>query len=150
MRALMTALALCGVLLGCLLGTSRAQQPSQTFDLAACNMSDFQGVFMAVRHKQDATHWLVDGWYAIPDGGCTFIGTYTRDSVYYYAESNDGAYWSAGDNDQTGQAECINHNQWFHVAAGSACASDQASVKFRLIQVPANEARHTQTLTGKK
>src|SRR5262249_36024248 len=50
------------------------QKPNPTFELAMCNLSDFQGVFVALRHKQDAQKWTVDGWYAIPDGGCTFIG----------------------------------------------------------------------------
>jgi uncharacterized membrane protein len=149
MKALTTALAVCGVLVFFLFGPSRAQQ-GQTFELAVCNMSDFQGVFMALRHKQDAQRWQVDGWYAIPDGGCTFIGTYPRDTFYYYAESNDGAQWSAADTDQTGQAECVNHNQWFNVAGGATCADGQDIVRFRRIQVPANQARFTQTLTGKR
>jgi len=149
MRNLATALAVCGVLIVLLFGPSRAQQ-SQTFELAACNMSDFRGVFMALRHKQDAQHWQVDGWYAIPDGGCAFIGTYLRDTFYYYAESNDNAQWSANDNDQTGQAECVNHDQWFTEPGGAPCAQGLASVRFRMVQVPANMARYTYTLTGKR
>jgi uncharacterized membrane protein len=151
MRALTTVLAVCGVLLAGLLGPSRAQQPqNETFELAVCNLSDFQGVFMAVRHKQDAQHWQVDGWYAIPDGGCTLVGTYPRDTFYFYAESNDDGSWAASDSDQTAQAECVNHNQWFQIASGSACAAGQASVRFRLVQVPADQRRFTWTLTGKK
>jgi uncharacterized membrane protein len=113
-------------------------------------MSDFQSVFMALRHKLDATRWQVDGWYAIPDGGCTFIGAYPRDTFYYYAESGDGAQWFATDSDQTGQAECVNHNQWFSGAGGAQCATGQDSVRFRLVQVPTNLARYTHTLTGKR
>jgi uncharacterized membrane protein len=149
MKALATALAVCGVLVVCLFGPTRAQQ-GQTFELAVCNMSDFQGVFMAVRHRQDAQKWQVDGWYAIPDGGCTFIGAYPRDTFYYFAESNDGGEWSAASTDQNGQAECVNHDQWFSQAGGAQCAQGQESVRFRLIQIPANQARFTQTLTGKK
>jgi len=149
MKALATALAVCGVLVICLLGSSRAQQ-GQTFELAVCNMSEFQGVFMAVRHKQDAQRWQVDGWYAIPDGGCTFIGTFPRDTFYYYAESNDGGEWSAVSSDQTGQPECVNHAQWFTEAGGAQCTQCQENVRFRMIKVPANQARFTQTLTGKK
>jgi uncharacterized membrane protein len=149
MKALTTALAVCGMLVLCLFGSSRAQQ-SQTFELAVCNMSDFQGVFMAVRHKLDAQKWQVDGWYAIPDGGCTFIGSYPRDTYYYFAESNDGGEWSAAASDQNGQAECVNHDQWFTEAGGTACVQGQDNVRFRMIQIPANLARYTQTLTGKK
>src|ERR1700682_3879581 len=79
-----TLAAVCGALVLSFVGSSRAeQQQTQTFELAVCNLSDFQGVFVALRHKQNTQKWAVDGWYAIPDGGCTFIGSYLRDTIYY-------------------------------------------------------------------
>jgi uncharacterized membrane protein len=145
------AAAICGALVLSPVGSARAEQKqNQTFELAVCNLSDFQGVFFALRHKQASQKWMVDGWYAIPDGGCTFIGSFPRDTVYYYAESNDGASWAAIDTDQTGQKECIDHDKWFQQAGGSPCSAGQASVKFRLITIPANLPRLTFSLTGKR
>ena len=142
--------AICGALVVPVAGSSRAEpQQNQTFELAVCNLSDFQGVFLAVRHKQTAQKWVVDGWYAIPDGGCTFIGSFQRDTIYYYAESNDGANWAANANDQTGQSECIDHDKWFQqTAGGPSCSTGQAPVKFRLITIPSNLPRLTFSLTG--
>jgi uncharacterized membrane protein len=146
------AAAICGALVLSFVDSARAEQKqNQTFELAVCNLSDFQGVFFALRHQQAGQKWMVDGWYAIPDGGCTLIGSFPRDTVYYYAESNDGANWAATDADQTGQKECIDHDKWFQQAAGGAsCASGQAQVKFRLITIPADLPRLTFSLTGKR
>src|SRR5215472_5863701 len=87
-------------------GSSHAQQKQNpTFELAMCNLSDFQGMFVALRHKRDVQKWAVDGWYAIPDGGCTLIGSFLRDTIYYVAESNDGGHWTAADTDKTAADE---------------------------------------------
>jgi uncharacterized membrane protein len=148
--------ALCGALAVSFVGSAGAQQPpapaqNPTFQLAVCNLSDFQGVFFAVKYKQSAESWAVDGWYAIPDGGCTLIGTFQRDSVYYYAESNDGARWNGAATDQTAQSECVDPDKWFKQAAGSsACATGQTAQRFRMITVPANLPRLTFSLTGKR
>jgi uncharacterized membrane protein len=133
---------------------ARSQTPQQsqsaTFELAMCNLSDFKGAFVALSHKQDAQKWLVNGWYAIPDNGCTFIGTFLRDTIYYYAQSNDGGVWRGSDTDQTSRAECIDPDKWFQVADGPTCSTGLAATKFRLITVPASAPRLTYTLTGKK
>jgi uncharacterized membrane protein len=144
--------AICGALVLSSVGSSRAeQQQNQTFELAVCNLSDFQGVFFALRHKQNTQKWAVDGWYAIPDGGCTFIGSFLRDTIYYYAESNDGANWAATDTDQTGQPECIDHDKWFQqTAGGPSCSAGQATVKFRMITIPSDLPRLTFSLTGSR
>lgn len=147
-----TVAAICGALVLTSVGSSRAeQQQNQTFELAVCNLSDFQGVFFALKHRQAGQKWMVNGWYAIPDGGCTFIGSFPRDTVYYYAESNDGASWAATDTDQTGQKECIDHEKWFQqTAGGPSCSPGQAPANFRLITIPANLPRLTFSLTGKR
>jgi len=150
-RSPLAAAVLCSALGALCTGSSHAQQtPDPTFELAMCNLSDFQGVFVALRHKQDAQKWTVDGWYAIPDGGCTFIGSFLRDTIYYFGESNDGAIWSAADTDNTGAAECIDLEKTFRRASGGSCAAGQVSARFRLITVPANLSRLTFTLTGRR
>lgn len=126
---------LCSALGAAFAGSSHAQQkPNPTFELAMCNLSDFQGVFVALRHKQNTQKWAVDGWYAIPDGGCTFIGTFL----------------SAADTDKTAAAECIDLEKTFKRASGGSCAEGQLTAKFRLITVPANLSRLTFTLTGRR
>jgi uncharacterized membrane protein len=126
------------------------QNQSATFELAMCNLSDFKGAFVALAHKQDAQKWLVEGWYAIPDGGCTFIGTFLRDTIYFYGHSNDNGVWGAAATDQTSRAECIDPNQWFQVADGPTCSTGQVAARFLLISVAASTSRLTYTLTGKK
>ena len=148
--------AICGALVVLLIGSARAQQPpapaqNPTFQLAVCNLSDFQGAFFAIKHKQSADSWTVNGWYAIPDGGCTLVGTFQRDTFYYYAESNDGARWNGAGTDQTAQSECVDRDKWFRQAAATtACAASQTAQRFRMITVPASLARLTFSLTGKK
>src|SRR5262249_28255763 len=58
--------------------SSQQQQPSASAEVAVCNMSAFQGVFVALMHKQDAQKWVVEGWYAVPDSGCTLLGSFLR------------------------------------------------------------------------
>jgi uncharacterized membrane protein len=148
MKALKLAAAVvCSALSGSAYGQ---QNPNPTFELAMCNLSDFQGVFVALRHKQDARKWAVDGWYAIPDGGCTFIGTFLRDTIYYFAESNDGGVWSAAETDKTAAPECIDLDKTFKRVSGGSCPADQLTARFRLITVPANLPRLTYTLTRRR
>ena len=150
------AAAVWGVLVVLLVGSAHAQQPpaqpqNPTFELAVCNLSDFEGVYLALKHKQGAQSWVVDGWYGIPDGGCTLIGTFPRDTIYYYAESNDGANWGAASTDQTAPSECVDHDKWFKQAAGgSTCPAGQAGARFRMITVAPNLPRLTYSLTGKR
>jgi uncharacterized membrane protein len=144
-------IALCGALIASFVGPARAQAQDTTFELAVCNLSDFRGVFFAVKYKREDESWMVDGWYAIPDGGCTFVGTYQRDTIYYYAESMDGASWNGAATDRTAQAECIDRDKWFEQAAGAKeCPAGQAMARFRLITAPAELERFTFSLTGKR
>ncbi len=142
----------CSTVVASFVGASHAeQQQNEAFELAMCNLSDFQGMFVALRHKQDSQTWMVDGWNAIPDGGCAFIGTFPRDTIYYYAESNDGGTWRAADTDQTGMSECIDHDKWFqHAADATPCPAGQVIARFRKITIPPTLPRLTFTLSGKK
>ena len=143
----------CGVL-GVLLSTSSHAQQTQTFQLAFCNISAYSNVTVALVHKKDAEKWAVDGWYPVPDNGCTVVGTFQRDTVYYFAEGRSGnsiGYWSAADNDQNATSQCVDHNKWFQATAGvPTCPTGQEVVRFRMISVPANRSRITWSLSGGK
>ena len=76
----------CGALGVSLSASSHAQQQSQTFQLAFCNISAYSNVTVALVHKKDAEKWAVDGWYPVSDNRCTVVGTFQRDTVYYFAE----------------------------------------------------------------
>jgi uncharacterized membrane protein len=85
-----------------LAGPAHAQQDAE-FQLSFCNMSAFSNVLVAVTRRQDAQRWLVEGWYPIPEYGCAIVGSFLRDTIYYYAhgKTNDGRIvtWSPPAND---------------------------------------------------
>jgi uncharacterized membrane protein len=144
----------CGALGVSLSASSHAQQQGQAFQLAFCNISAYSNVTVALVHKKDAEKWAVDGWYPVPDNGCTVVGTFQRDTVYYFAEGRSGnsiGVWAAPDNDQNATSQCIDHNKWFQQTAGvPTCPTGQEVVRFRMISVPANSSRITWTLSGGK
>ncbi len=133
---------------------SHAQQQSQTFQLAFCNISAYSNVVVALVHKQDGEKWAVGGWYPVPDNGCTLVGSFLRDTIYYFAEGSRGnttASWAAPDTDQNATSQCIDHNKTFQAAAGvPSCPAGQEAVRFRMINIPPNKPRITWTLTGGK
>jgi uncharacterized membrane protein len=149
-RFLMVACGLLGIFMGC----AQAQQAASTdtFELAFCNNSDYASMSLALMYKKDAQNWEVSGWYPIPDSGCTIVGRFIRDIIYYFAFSGEGAVWRAPDNDQTASIQCVDYNKWFKaVGAGvPTCPAGQQSVRFKMVTVPANTARRTWTLTGSK
>jgi uncharacterized membrane protein len=116
-----------------------------------CNMSDFSGVFVALRQKQDAQRWTVSGWYPLPDRGCAFLGSFQRDTVYYYAKSDEGVSWSPDANDRSASTQCVDQNKYFQGTSDiGPCPPGQVAVRFRMLQVPANIFRRTWTLTGSR
>lgn len=126
-------------------------QPAQvsTFGFAVCNMSSSPSVFVAVDFEADAAHWKVEGWHAVPDKGCALIGTYPRDTIYYYAVASTGAAWRGADTDQTAKPLCIDRAKWFESTIESAtCPAGQTSVRFKMIKIAPNLPRLTWTLTG--
>jgi Protein of unknown function (DUF1036) len=130
---------------------AQGQQDTQKFEIAFCNISAFTDVAVALMYKQDAQKWWVAGWYPLPDGGCNLLGSFLRDSIYYYAEGSKGAVWRAADNDQTAASKCVDHNKAFEGDAGTpSCPTGQAAVRFKLIKIPAGTPRLTWTLTGGK
>ncbi len=100
------AIAGCCVAGLCLSNLTHAQQTSQEFQLAFCNISNFSRVLVAIAHRQDAQRWTVDGWYPVADYGCSIAGTFKGDTVYYYAfgETRDGrnVTWSRAGQRQDG------------------------------------------------
>lgn len=122
-----------------------AQQRSPTFELAMCNMTDVHGLFVAIASKQTSQKWWVTGWYALPDYGCTLIGTFPRDAVYFYAESTIAGVTSTAP-DNTPISACIDHDRLFQgPTGGKACPQDQERVDFTPIKVPATTPRVTFT-----
>jgi uncharacterized membrane protein len=140
------AVASCCITGLCLANAGHAQQSDHEFQLAFCNMSQYSRVLVALAHRQDAQRWVVAGWYPIPDSGCSVVGNFLGDTVFYYAfgETRDRRYvtWSAADDDKNGSSQCIDFNKFFRVTAGMPkCASDQEPVRFRMIRVGEDEYR---------
>jgi uncharacterized membrane protein len=126
-----------------------AQQQSSKFQLAFCNISTFNNVRVALAYRQDAQQWVLDGWYPVPDGGCTLLGSFLRDTIYYYAENDRGVKWRSSDTDKTAMLQCIDHEKAFRATASvPACPADQEPARFRMIKISPNQARLTWTLSG--
>jgi uncharacterized membrane protein len=147
--------AVAGVCLAglCLSSVTQAQQGTQEFQLAFCNMSSFSRVLVAIAHRQDGQRWAVDGWYPVPNYGCAVAGTFKGDSVYYYAfgETRDGrfVFWEAEQNDKAASTQCVDHNKFFRLSGGlPTCAAGQDTARFRIIRAIPNRYRTTFTLTG--
>jgi uncharacterized membrane protein len=153
----MTVFKVAGAMVCCaaglaLAGSVSAQQQSQDFQLAFCNISSYQHVLVSLAYRQDAQRWLVDGWYPLPDHGCALVGSFQRDAVYYYAtgRTSDGRIvnWAAGDNDQSATAQCIDREKFFRANTGvPSCPTGQELVKFKVIKIAPNRPRMTWTLS---
>jgi uncharacterized membrane protein len=149
---MLSAVSCCAVGLTSM-SSAHAQQQNQDFQLAFCNISAYTNVLVSVAHRQDGQSWRVDGWYPIPDFGCALIGSFQRDTVYYYANgrTSDGRVvaWSAADTDQTATSQCIDRDKFFQATAGvPSCPSGQELAKFKMIKVAPDRSRITWTLTG--
>ena len=136
-----------------LIGAVNAQQPNPEFQLAFCNISAYSSVLVAVTRRQDAGRWLVEGWYPIPDQGCALLGSFLKDTIYYYAygKTNDDRIvtWSPPETDQTATMQCIDRDKSFRAQSGvPSCPPDQQAARFRMLKVNPNLARTTWTLTG--
>jgi uncharacterized membrane protein len=146
-----SALACCALGLA-LIAPVRAQQPNQDFQLAFCNTSSYGHVLVSLAYRLDAQRWRVDGWYPLPDYGCALVGSFQRDTVYYFAhgQTSDGraVTWAAPDTDQTATAQCVDREKFFGTATGvPTCPTGQELARFRMLKVPPNTARITWTLS---
>ena len=132
-----------------------AQQSQTRVQLAFCNLSSNTGVRVAIMHRVDAQKWVVDGWYPVPNDGCTVIGSFNADAVYYYgighrreADRLLTSVWSAAENDQTGTSQCLDDDKAFSITSGAPeCAADQRRGRFKLVKFPSDTRLVTRTLT---
>jgi len=129
--------------------SAKAQQESPRFEIAFCNISAYSGVVVALMYKKDPQKWWVAGWYPIPNGACSLLGSFLRDSIYYYAEGNQDVVWRAADNDQTAASKCVDRAKAFESDPGApSCPAGQSAVRFKLIKIPATIPRFTWSLSG--
>jgi hypothetical protein len=126
------------------------QKETQTFNLAACNLSTVTNVSvaLAVRQVSDPSKWEVYGWFPIPDGGCNYIGPFYGGNFYWYAFGDKNAEWSADDSDKTATKQCINATAAFDEAAGAVCATGQQAVNFLRRDIDPSSNGVTLRLTG--
>jgi uncharacterized membrane protein len=156
-RALRTTAALAAGALVLFAAGAPSAQPQGgsggTFQLAFCNISGFQTARVAITHRKDAQRWAVDGWFPIPDGGCSIIGTFQLDTVYYYAMASNPSngntvYWGAADDDKTATSQCIDEEKAFSTwAAVPNCPAQQSPKRFRALKVNPNTRTFTFTLS---
>ena len=134
--SLFLAAAICSILGPASVGPSQAQT-AEWFSFEVCNSSSVRNVSIAILSKNDlnGSSWHLAGWYIIPDGGCTTIGGYWRDRVYFYGQGDDGAYWTGNDTPQ-----CVNLTARFErtVTQGYECSRGETSVGMSLVLIPAN------------
>jgi uncharacterized membrane protein len=112
-------------------------QTDQWFSFQACNASPVRNVSLAILSKGDAnaSTWHLEGWYNLPDGGCSDLGGYWRDRVYVFAMGDDGAFWGGEDTSQ-----CVNLTARFErtVRAAYDCSNGETSVGMSAFIVPAD------------
>jgi hypothetical protein len=129
-----------------------AEQPKNTsFKLTLCNMSQFRLVRAAIVYQKDEKNWTVEGWHPLPDYGCSIIGTFRGDSIFYFAFGfgSDGkpVFWSAGDDDKSATSQCVDGAKSFSAAIGSpTCPTGQTQVKFRKLTFAPDDTLPTITL----
>jgi hypothetical protein len=126
------------------------QKETQTFNLAACNLSTVTNVSLAlaVRQVSDPSKWEVYGWFTLPDGGCNYIGPFYGTNFYWYAFGDNNANWSAEDSDTSATKQCINTTAAFDEAAGAVCTTGQQPVNFLRRDIDPASGGVTLRLTG--
>ena len=129
---------------------SRAEQQNR-FQLAFCNISALTDVMVALIHKRDAQTWTVEGWYPIPDNSCTLLGSFMRDTVYWYGEginkNRQRTWWVPAETDKNASSQCIDRDKTFRASTGSpACPTGQVLAKFLMLTIPPDLPRLTFTL----
>jgi hypothetical protein len=130
---------------------AQPQQGAKTFQLAFCNVSRARPVYIAITRRKDGERWAVEGWYPLLDFGCSIIGNFEADTVYFYAigiRNNQYVTWGGAENDETAATQCIDRNKAFggFIAAAPGCPAGQTSVRFLRLKVPQDAPRYTFTL----
>jgi uncharacterized membrane protein len=131
----------------------QAQKPLFTFSI--CNESKVTNAYASLmaRLPEDPQKWVVYGWFPIPDGACSMIGTLYGDRLYFYAmavNGNDKSVWAAQDSDQNASKQCIDPINGYQVPAGTRCGTGQVLVNFSRIDLSPIETGITWHLTGGK
>ena len=124
----------------------RQQQLKEpVFSFSFCNFSKHPNLSLALMSKStEAPHpWRAEGWYAIPDGGCNFIGSFYGDKIYFYAETGDKMVLAASDTDATASKQCVDATKSFGLNAGSPCQAGQKLVNFQMREIDPSAATMT-------
>jgi hypothetical protein len=114
------------------------QQQKPQFSFSVCNESKVTNAYASLMAKlpEDPQKWVVYGWFPIPDGACTMVGTLYGDRLYFYAMGTSGkdkVSWSAKDTDPDVSKQCVDPVNGFQLPAGSRCQTSQTLVNFRRI-----------------
>jgi hypothetical protein len=126
-------------------------QQKQTLTVSICNQSKARDVRVSLQYRpiNEPEKWRVQGWFPVPDGGCSIIGSVFGDSLYYYAVGDGGSFvWAAADDDKTASRQCIDKSKAFMLPANTQCASDKVQVGFRRWDIAPNASSATFTLLG--
>jgi Protein of unknown function (DUF1036) len=122
---------------------------SPKFILSVCNKSGVKNVWMAFASLKDPKTWHVHGWYKVTDAGCSSMGEFYRDTIYYFA--GDGELKTTWSGESTEQ--CVNpSNQFDYVAAGAVrgqphqCKPEEALVGFDTLTVKPSSPKFELTL----
>jgi uncharacterized membrane protein len=124
----------------------RQQQLKEpVFGFSFCNFSKHPDLSLALMSKSmDAPHaWRTEGWFGIADGGCSFIGSFYGDKIYFYAETSDKMSVAASSTDPTASKQCVDATKSFGLNAGSPCRAGQKLVNFIMREIDPTAATVT-------
>jgi Putative metallopeptidase/Protein of unknown function (DUF1036) len=126
------------------------QEQQPTFTFAICNESKATnvGTSLMVKLPEDPENWQVFGWFPLPNGGCSLIGSFYGDHLYYYAEGSNNTVWTAPETQQNATKQCIDHVNAFQHVAGAPCRAGQVMVNFRRIDIAPADSGITWHLIG--
>ncbi|WP_299350405.1 DUF1036 domain-containing protein [uncultured Shimia sp.] len=92
--------------------------------------------------------WTIAGWRNIPNGDCSKLfngnfGRYSSAKFLFYAEDNDGYYWSGNDD----RKFCVPNNKFKHILRDNyTCKDDEELVSFGLKEIMRDRPEYTLTL----
>jgi uncharacterized membrane protein len=96
------------------------RRAENTVKFKACNQSSKGKIyFVMMYYDYDASDWIVEGWWHIPQGGCIYVGDQVRrGTVYFYAHANRERYvWSGS------FGLCVSWDRFRRVNKPRSCSS---------------------------
>jgi len=86
-------------------GPSKAQDNYFSFEV--CNQSGLTA-YMAIVHRTQpgSPVWRRVGWYTVPNGGCTALGSYPQGWFYFMAEGQGDVIWKG---ETYGKRVCVSY-----------------------------------------